>query len=89
MEKGLFFERAENSVLVDADMPLRDLAMEMDWPLSIDTSSTVEKWCLKHWRRVPEKGEELELDGIKIIAVETTKRGLRRVRLTKIGSSER
>jgi len=89
IEKGPFFERAENSVLVDADMPLRDLAMEMDWPLSIDTSSTVEKWCLKHWRRVPEKGEELELDGIKIIAVETTKRGLRRVRLTKIGSSER
>jgi CBS domain containing-hemolysin-like protein len=83
VEKGPFFERTENSVLVDADMPLRDLAMEMDWPLPVYSSSTVEKWCLNHWRRVPEKGEALELDGMKIEAVETTKRGLRRVRLTR------
>ena len=84
VEKGPFFERTENSVLVDADMPLRDLATEMDWPLPMYTSSTVEKWCLNHWRRIPEKGEVLELDGLKIVAEETTKRGLRRVRLTRV-----
>jgi len=87
VEKGPFFERTENSALVDADMPLRDLAVEMDWPLPIYTSSTVEKWCLDHWRRVPEKGEEIELDGLKVVAVETTKRGLRRVRLTRTSST--
>jgi magnesium and cobalt exporter, CNNM family len=84
VEKGPFFERTENSVLVDADMPLRDLAMEMDWPLPIDTSSSVERWCLDHWGRVPQKGEELQVDGVKIVAEETTKRGLRRVRLTRV-----
>lgn len=88
VEKGPFFERTENSVLVDADMPLRDLAMEMDWPIPINTSATVEKWCLDHWRRIPEKGEELEIQGLKITAAETTKRGLRRVRMTKVAADE-
>lgn len=88
VEKGPFFERTEHSALVDADMPLRDLAMEMDWPLPIDTSSTVEKWCLERWGRVPEKGEELQSDGLKIVAEETTKRGLRRVRLTRVSPSK-
>jgi len=86
VEKGPFFERSEDSALVDADMPLRDLAIEMDWPLPINTSATVEKWCLEHWRRIPEKGEELEVNGLKIVAAETTKRGLRRVRLTKLAT---
>jgi CBS domain containing-hemolysin-like protein len=83
VEKGPFFERTQDSVLVDADLPLRDLAIEMDWPLPTHTTDTVDKWCLEKWGRIPEKGEELHAGDIRIEAVETSKRGLRRVRLTR------
>ena len=33
IEKGPFFERSKDAVVIDADLPLRDLATETGWPL--------------------------------------------------------
>ncbi|MBV9463623.1 MAG: HlyC/CorC family transporter [Verrucomicrobiae bacterium] len=86
VEKGPIFERTENSLLVDADLPVRDVALEMDWPLPLDTTETVEKWALRQWQRIPDKGESLEIEGVEVVAEEISKRGLRRVRLTRNGA---
>jgi CBS domain containing-hemolysin-like protein len=84
IEKGPFFERSPDSVLVDADLPLRDLASETGWPLPTQTTETVEKWALRQWGRVPPMGAQLEIEGgFVLIATEVGPRRLRRLRVTR------
>jgi len=70
-------------VLIDADLPLRDLATETGWPLTTQTTETVEKWALRHWGRVPHTGEKMEIEGFQLIATEVTLRRIRRLRVIR------
>ena len=84
IEKGPFFERSADAVLVDADLPLRDLASEMSWPLPTQTTETVEKWALRHWGRVPPTGAQLEIEGgFELTATEVGPRRIRRLRVVR------
>lgn len=83
IEKGPFFERSTDAVLVDADLPLRDLASETGWPLTTQTTETVEKWALRHWGRVPHNGEHLDIEGFQLVAAEVSLRRVRRVRIIR------
>jgi CBS domain containing-hemolysin-like protein len=84
IEKGPFFERSQEAVLVDADLPLRDLASETGWPLPTQTTETVEKWALRHWGgRLPHIGDEIEIEGFHLIATEVTLRRIRRLRVLR------
>ncbi|MDW8343297.1 MAG: hemolysin family protein [Verrucomicrobiae bacterium] len=88
IEKGPIFDRTEDSILVDADMPIRDVANEMNWPLPRHTTMTVEKWCLSKWGRMPKAGEELRVENYLITAEEVTPRGLRRVRFRRLSADQ-
>jgi len=81
IEKGPFFERSPEAVLVDTDLPLRDLAVETGWPLTTQTTETVEQWALRHWGRMPVTGAQLEIEGFSLTATEVGARRLRRVRI--------
>src|SRR5471030_2359555 len=81
IEKGPFYERSKDEVLVDADLPLRDLASETGWPLPTQTTDTVEKWALRHWGHIPHPGDQLEIEGFQLIATEVTLRRIRRLRV--------
>src|SRR5476651_2078164 len=83
IEKGPFFERNKEAVLVDADLPLRDLASETTWPLPTQTTETVEKWALRQWGHVPHTGDQLDIDGFELLATEVTLRRIRRVRVVR------
>jgi CBS domain containing-hemolysin-like protein len=83
IEKGPFFERSANAVLVDADLPLRDLATETGWPLPRQTIETVEKWALKQWGRLPHPGDQVTIEGFQLIASEVTLRRIRRLRVIR------
>ncbi|MCE0522068.1 MAG: hemolysin family protein [Methylacidiphilales bacterium] len=83
IEKGPFFERSKETVLVDTDLPLRDLASETGWPLPTQTTETVEKWALRHWGHVPHPGDQLEIDGFQLTATEVTLRRIRRLRVVR------
>jgi CBS domain containing-hemolysin-like protein len=83
IEKGPFFERSKDAVLVDADLPLRDLAVETGWPLPTQTTETVEKWALRHWARVPHPGDQLPIEGFELIATEVSLRRIRRLRVLR------
>jgi CBS domain containing-hemolysin-like protein len=83
IEKGPFYERSREAVLVDGDLPLRDLANETGWPLATQTTETVEKWALRHWGHVPHAGDQLDLDGFQLIATEVTVRRIRRLRILR------
>ena len=83
IEKGPFFERSNDAVLIDADLPLRDLASETGWPLPTQTTETVEKWALRHWAHVPHPGDHIEIEGFQLIAAEVTLRRIRRLRVIR------
>ena len=83
IEKGPFYERSKEAVMVDADLPLRDLASETGWPLATHTTETVEKWAVRHWGHVPHTGDQLDLDGFQLIATEVTLRRIRRLRVVR------
>jgi len=83
IEKGPFFERSKEAVLVDADLPLRDLASETGWPLTTQTTETVEKWAVRHWGHIPHTGDLLDIDGFQLIATEVTLRRIRRLRILR------
>ena len=84
IERGPFFERSPEAVLVDTDLPLRDLAVETGWPLSTQTTETVEQWALRHWGRVPATGAQLEVDGgFQLTATEVGPRRIRRLRILR------
>lgn len=85
IEKGPYFERKPDSILVDASSPLRDLAVETGWPLPTGSNQTVEDWALSHWGRVPIKGEQLTLpEHLRLTAEQVTPRRLHRVRVEKM-----
>lgn len=85
IEKGPYFERKPNSILVDANSPLRDLAAETGWPLPTTSNQTVEDWALSHWGRVPIKGEQLTVpEQLRLTAEQVTPRRLHRVRVEKL-----
>jgi CBS domain containing-hemolysin-like protein len=84
IEKGPIFERSADSILVDGDLPLRDLAVETAWPLPTQTTETVEKWALRHWGRLPPAGAQLEMEeGYVLMAAEVGPRRIRRLRVTR------
>ncbi|MEI9998656.1 MAG: hemolysin family protein [Verrucomicrobiota bacterium] len=83
IEKGPFYERTPDAVVIDADLPLRDLATETGWPLPTRTTETVEKWALRHWGRVPHPGDVLAIEGFQLIASEVTLRRIRRLRVVR------
>jgi CBS domain containing-hemolysin-like protein len=88
IEKGPFFERGKDAVLVDADLPLRDLASETGWPLPTQTTETVEKWAVRHWGRVPHTGDQLTVEGFQLIATEVSLRRIRRLRVLRKSTRE-
>jgi len=81
IEKGPFFERSKDAVLVDADLPLRDLAVETGWPITTHTTETVEQWAMRHWGRVPQNGAQLEVGPFQLTATEVGARRIRRLRV--------
>jgi CBS domain containing-hemolysin-like protein len=84
IEKGPFFERSKDTVLIDADLPLRDLANEMNWPLPTQTTESVEKWALRQWGRPPAPGDRIDIEGFQLIATEVTPRRIRRLRVIRV-----
>jgi len=82
IEKGPFFERSKTTVLVDAELPLRDLATETGWPMAAETNETIEKWALRHWGgRVPPAGGQLDTGAFHLTATEVGPRRIRRLRI--------
>ena len=84
IEKGPIFERNADSILVDGDLPLRDLAAETSWPLPTQTTETVEKWALRQWGHLPVTGAQHEMEeGFVLTATEVGSRRIRRLRVTR------
>jgi CBS domain containing-hemolysin-like protein len=81
IETGPFYEKHPNSVLVDAELPVRDLALETGWPLPTQSNDSLEDWCVARWGRVPNRGEKLRVENFVLIADQVSGGRLWRVRI--------
>ena len=82
IEKGPFFERSKSAVLVDTEIPLRDLATETGWPIAAETNESVAAWALREWGgRVPQAGAQIEVGAYQLTATEVGPRRIRRLRV--------
>ncbi|MDE1170119.1 MAG: hemolysin family protein [Verrucomicrobium sp.] len=85
IEKGPFYELSENAVLVDAGIPIRDLANETGWTaLPTESAQTVREWAIDRYGRPPAKREQVDVDGLRLIAEDVGGQGLRRLRLLRL-----
>ncbi|MDD2675859.1 MAG: hemolysin family protein [Methylacidiphilaceae bacterium] len=84
IEKSPIYELTQDSATVDGDLPLRDLAIETNWPLPTETTQTVSQWCLAQWGRQPRRFETIHVDGFRLIAEDVIPQKFRRVRIERL-----
>ncbi len=84
IEKSPIYELTQDSATVDGDLPLRDLAIETNWPLPTETTQTVSQWCLAQWGRQPRRFETLRVDGFLLVAEDVLPQKFRRVRIERL-----
>jgi CBS domain containing-hemolysin-like protein len=88
IERGPIFEQTENSIVVDASLPLRELRAETGWNFEYQPREVVGTWVLRQAGRPLQRDESIRLGEYEITAVQTHASGLRRVRITRSSAEE-
>jgi CBS domain containing-hemolysin-like protein len=88
IERGPIFEQSENSILVDARIPMRELRAETGWPIEYVPKETVTSWVVRHNGSAPAKGETLRIAEFRVTAPDVHAQGMRRVRITRLSPNE-
>jgi CBS domain containing-hemolysin-like protein len=83
IEKGPIYEHTENSIVVDAKLPMREVRAETGWDVDFQPRETVEKWVVRLAGRVPERYEEIGSGEFRIQVLQVHAGGIRRARITR------
>ncbi len=78
-----YMSLSDGGILVGGDVELRVVEEFFKRDLPGKPTDTVSRWILTHTARIPEKGERLSLDGIKILVHDASQRRIRQVVLTR------
>ena len=84
---------AEGELIADGRLPLEDVAEALGLAFAEDDYGTVAGFVHHHLGRLPEEGERLEAEGLRVEVLEVEGRRVRRLRLTRladpvVGSSQ-
>jgi CBS domain containing-hemolysin-like protein len=82
IEKGPIYEHTENSIVVDAELPVRELRAETGWNFEWKPRETIGQWALRNAERLLARGETIRIQDYEITALEVHAFGLRRLRIT-------
>jgi CBS domain containing-hemolysin-like protein len=88
IERGPIFEQTENSIVVDASLPLRELRAETGWNFEYQPRENVGAWVTRLAGRTLQREESIRLGEYEITALQTHASGLRRVRITRSSAEE-
>ena len=88
IEKGPIFEQTENSIVVDASLPIRELRAETGWNFDFQPRETVGAWISRHAGHPLQRDENIRLGDFEVTALQTHASGLRRVRITRLSAEE-
>ncbi len=88
IEKGPIYDMTDNSILVDATLPVRDLRAETGWNIELQGKETVATWLARHAGGTPKKGATYRIGEFYATAAEAGIQGPRRVRVTRMSQNE-
>ena len=81
---GIRKDEENDSYLIDAKISIRDLNRVMNWALPTDGPHTLNGMILEHLEDIPEPGETMELNGLKVETVRVRGTAVVIARVTKI-----
>jgi len=88
IERGPIFEQTENSIVVDASLPIRELRAETGWNFEFQPRETVGAWVSRQAGHPLQRDECIRLGEYEVTALQTHASGLRRVRITRLPTEE-
>jgi CBS domain containing-hemolysin-like protein len=88
IESGPIYERTENAIVVSGSLTLRELQAETGWPLEWQARDTVAGWSLRHFGRVPKRGDTMTIGEYRLDIIEANAERVRRIRVTRLNASD-
>jgi CBS domain containing-hemolysin-like protein len=84
IESGPIYERTAQAITVSGSLTMRELQAETGWPLEWQPRDTVAGWSLRHFGRLPKRGESLTVGEYQIDVLEANAERVRRVRVSRL-----
>ena len=84
IEIGPVFEHTEQQIVVSGTFTMRELQAETGWNFEWVPRETVAAWTLRHFGRIPRRGETVTVGECIVTAMEVAGERLRRVRFQRV-----
>jgi CBS domain containing-hemolysin-like protein len=83
IESGPIYERTTNSITVTGSFTLRELQAETGWPLEWTPRETVATWTMRHFGRLPKRGDTMTVGEYRLLVIEANTERPRRVKIER------
>jgi CBS domain containing-hemolysin-like protein len=83
IESGPIYERTENAITVSGAFTLRELQAETGWPLEWTPRETVATWTMRHFGRLPKRGDSVTIGEYRLLVIEANTERPRRVKIER------
>ncbi len=87
IERGPIYERSANAITVSGSLTMRELQAETGWPIEWNPRETVATWALRHFGRVPKRGDALTVGEYQLNVLEANAERPRRVRVERLATA--
>jgi CBS domain containing-hemolysin-like protein len=83
IESGPIFERTATAITVSGTLTMRELQAETGWPLEWNPRETVATWTMRHFGRLPKRGDTTTTGEYRITVLEANTERPRRIRVER------
>jgi CBS domain containing-hemolysin-like protein len=83
IESGPVYERSAHAITVSGSLTMRELQAETGWPLEWTPRETVATWTMRHFGRLPKRGDALTVGEYKLNVLEANAERPRRVKVER------
>ncbi|HPA20904.1 MAG TPA: hemolysin family protein [Verrucomicrobiae bacterium] len=88
IERGPIFEHTEDSILIDALLPMREVRAETGWNIGLQPKETATQWVQRRCGQIPRRGERLHTGEFEVTTPDTHARLPRRLRIRRMSMEE-
>jgi CBS domain containing-hemolysin-like protein len=83
IESGPVYERTTNAITVSGSLTMRELQAETGWPLEWTPRETVATWTMRHFGRLPKRGDHLSVGEYRLFVLEANSERPRRLKIER------
>jgi CBS domain containing-hemolysin-like protein len=84
IESGPVYERSPQAITVSGTLTMRELQAETGWPLEWQARETVAAWTMRHFGRLPKRGDGLAVGEYRLQVLEANAERPRRVKIERV-----